>query len=65
MNFVIADVSSEEFIGLVVLAASFIVAVGVVWRAIVAIWRAIHRLESRIKKLHELSTPDEPHGGTP
>lgn len=47
--------AAETLIGFIVLAASFVVACGVVWRAIVALWNAIHRLEARIKKLNELT----------
>jgi hypothetical protein len=59
--------AAETLVGLVVLAASFVIACGVVWRAIVALWKAIHDLEARIHRLHELTTPsdDEPHGGIP
>ena len=62
-----ADTTLTQYIGLIVLAASFVLACGVVWRAIVSLWNAIHRLEARLKKLHELSAPDdeETHGGIP
>jgi hypothetical protein len=63
---VLADATLTEWIGLIVLIASFVVACGVVWRAIVAIWKAIHRLEARIQRLHELTEPgDNEHGGIP
>lgn len=63
---VLADATLTEWIGLIVLIASFVVACGVVWRAIVGIWKAIHGLEARIQKLHELTEPsDDEHGGIP
>ena len=43
-----------------VLLASGITACGVIWKALQRLWRAVHELEHRIQRLHELTDPEEP-----
>jgi len=62
---VISVVATDSFlVGVVawfVLLASGITACGVIWKALRRLWRAVHDLEHRIQKLHELTDPNGKH----
>jgi hypothetical protein len=55
---VAADSFYAAVAALAILTASFIAACGVIWRALRNLWRAIHDLDHRMRKLHDLTDPN-------
>jgi len=52
---ILADIA---IVGFTVLTASFVAACGVIWKALRSLWRAVHDLEARLRRLHDLSDPE-------